>query len=60
MMEDAKIARLWSNFHRLSDEHRRMILKVTEIIAHPEVTGLETDAGKGFHPPETNTPKARK
>jgi hypothetical protein len=60
MIEDAKIARLWSNFNRLSDEHKRLILKVTEIIAHLEIPALERgSSGKSSHALETNTHQER-
>jgi hypothetical protein len=36
MTEDAKIAKLWSGFHRLSEEHRDLILKISESIAHAD------------------------
>lgn len=58
MMEEAKIARLWSNFHRLSDEHKRLILKVTELIIHLPPPVLDT--GKGSRVPKTSNQKERK
>jgi hypothetical protein len=60
MMEDAKVARLWSDFHRLSEEHKHLILKVTEIIARQEIAGADSGSGTGSHIPETNTHKERK
>jgi hypothetical protein len=60
MMEDAKVARLWSDFHRLSEDHKRLILKVTEIIVRQEIAVLDTGSGKGSHVLDTNTRKERK
>jgi hypothetical protein len=59
MIEDAKIARLWSNFNRLSDEHKRLILKVTEIIAHPEIPAVDAGSGKDSQAGKTNTHQER-
>ncbi|GHV80532.1 hypothetical protein AGMMS49944_23230 [Spirochaetia bacterium] len=59
MMEEAKIARLWSNFHRLSDEHKRLILKVTELIIHLPPPVLDTGSGKGSRVPKTSNHKKR-
>jgi hypothetical protein len=39
MTEEAKIALLWSNFHRLSDEHKELIIQIAESIAKPEKSG---------------------
>ena len=60
MMEDAKIARLWSNFHRLSDEHKRLILKVAEIIAHPGTSVLDEGSRKNTRVLKTDTRQERK
>jgi hypothetical protein len=43
MTEDAKIARLWSIFHRLSGDHKKLIIKITETIRKPE----KIDSHKG-------------
>ena len=60
MMEDAKIAKLWSDFHRLSEDHKRLILKVTEIIVRQEKAGLDTGPGNGSPVLETKTYNERK
>jgi hypothetical protein len=44
MTEDAKIARLWSIFHRLSGDHKKLIIKITEAIRKQE----KPDADRGL------------
>jgi hypothetical protein len=46
MTEDAKIARLWSIFHRLSSDHKKLIIKITEAITKQEKTDSDKDPKK--------------
>jgi hypothetical protein len=46
MTENAKIARLWSNFHRLSNGHKKLVLKITETIAKSEKSVPEKSSVK--------------
>jgi hypothetical protein len=46
MTEDAKIARLWSIFHRLSSDHKKLIIKITETIRKQEKTDSHKEGTK--------------
>jgi hypothetical protein len=46
MTEATRIAKLWSGFHRLSEEHRDLILKISESIAHADKDSKKNLIGK--------------
>jgi hypothetical protein len=46
MTENAKIARLWSGFHRLSEADKDLVLAVSEAAKRPEKSRPEEWAGK--------------
>ncbi|GHT65197.1 hypothetical protein FACS1894110_06480 [Spirochaetia bacterium] len=36
MTENAKIARLWSGFHRLAEADKELVVKIAETVKQPE------------------------
>jgi hypothetical protein len=40
MTENAKIARLWSNFHHLPEDDKDLVVKIAEAVKQPEKSCL--------------------
>ena len=45
MTENAKIARLWSGFHRLGEADKDLVVTIAEVVRPPEKVCLK-EAGK--------------
>ncbi|GHU79937.1 hypothetical protein FACS189462_5700 [Spirochaetia bacterium] len=43
MTENAKIARLWSGFHRLAEADKELVVKVAEVVKQPGKAYLKGD-----------------
>ncbi|GHU97582.1 hypothetical protein FACS189483_03970 [Spirochaetia bacterium] len=46
MIENAKIARLWSGFHRLAEVDKDLVVKIAETVTQPEKTCPKRGGGE--------------